>query len=185
MTNSRILHGGRTSAVQEDRVGLGTNILLVSELARSDTYLWLRGALSIGETSASSIQDGIDKTLAKIGDRGQIASLYIVGHGNEGLFEIGSDYLTANNAAGLQQFARLRGRFTPKGGVVLDGCKVGHAIELLKKLSVAMGNVKVSASTANQRLTPGMEGGIRECTGNSCTYTGAGWGDTIDWLLGQ
>jgi len=164
---------------------VGSTILLVSELVESDTYLWLRSALTIGEIRVTGVRDAVDKTLAKLGDRGQIASLYIVGHGNTSLMEIGSDLLSATNHAAMQEFGRLRGRFASDGGCVLDGCKVGHAIDLLKRLSVALGNVKVSASTANQRLTPGMEGGVRECVGNSCTYTGAGWSETIDWLLGQ
>ncbi|MBL8944145.1 MAG: DUF4347 domain-containing protein [Myxococcales bacterium] len=161
------------------------NILLVSELEESNTYLWLRSALLIGEIRAASVRDGIDKVLAKLGAQKKIDQLYVVGHGNTAGIEIGSDWVDADNAAALQQFARLRDRFTTAGTVILDGCKVGHAVSLLQRLSIALGNRSVSAATANQRLTPGMEGGIRECKGAACTYSGEGWSETIDRWLGQ
>lgn len=160
------------------------NVLLVSELERSDTYLWLRSAMLIGEIRARSVQDGIDKVLAQVGGR-KIEQLYVIGHGNTSGIEIGSDWVDASNEAALQQFARLRGRFTERGSLVLDGCKVGHAITLLQRVSLAIGGLPVTASTANQRLTPGMEGGIRECRGSTCTYSGEGWSETIDRWLGQ
>lgn len=111
-----------------------------------------------------------------------IDKLCIVGHGNQTGQQIGADWVDkgalSSHATNLK---RLRPHFCAGAEVTLEGCEVGHASSLMKELSNLLDGVPVRAGTAFQRpLIPGLEGGVRTCVPNRCSYTGRRPFDALD-----
>jgi hypothetical protein len=158
----------------------------------SDAVDWLDSLFTIGDILVISVQDMVDKVLARIGDN-PIRSLFVGGHGAPGYQSIGAGpnwdttgdkSLQINSATGHllgnseHHLMRLQRKFTSNGVVTLGGCKTGQGAAgetLLKELSRILG-VPVEAGTANQRpFVPGMEGSVTRCNASSCQSLESTW----------
>ncbi len=149
----------------------------------SDAVMWISGALSIGEINIVNVEDMVEQINRKCSGGKRIKSLEIVGHGNDTGQHVGADWLSATSLRTThgKQLKKLEPHFMQSAVVTLEGCKVGQAEELLKRLSLMWPGVRVRAKTALQRpLIPGDEGGVRECVNGRCTYSGAGFWDWVD-----
>lgn len=128
---------------------------------------------------ATSLQNMVNNILYDLWPGDRIVTIDIYDHGDRDSMRIGDGALVAHPAA-LAPLSLLRPRMAPQAVVTLHGCDVGHAKELLRMISARLGNVKVRAGTARQRILPGLEGGVRECKAMVCTYSGPGFWDWVD-----
>lgn len=156
----------------------------------SDSVDWLDSLFTIGDITAVSVQDMVDKVLRRVGDN-WIRSLFIGGHGSPGYQSIGSGttrdstgdlslQLDSSRLKGNSEhhLSRLNRKFSYEAVVTLGGCQTGSGTagaNLLKELSRILG-VPVEAGTANQRpFVPGMEGSVTRCTSSTCTSLPSTW----------
>lgn len=145
-----------------------------------DLTMWIDSALTWGDTGVQSVVDMVAKVnrLCSNGDR--IATLTIVGHGNEEGQYIGREWVTQKSLSthrpSLAQLARL---FSRPGQVVMGGCRQGRNGAFLLALSDIL-NVPVVGYTALQRPgVPGPEGGSTVCY-ITCTRSGRTSADSFD-----
>ena len=163
----------------------------------SDAVDWLDSLFTIGDILVVSVQDMVDKVIARVGSN-KIRSLFIGGHGAPGYQSIGAgpgwdtsgerslqiDSTTGRLTGSTTEhhLLRLSSKFASKGVVTLGGCRTGNGTAgqtLLLELSRVFG-VPVEAGTANQRpFVPGMEGSVSRCsstTGSCVSYPSTWWG---------
>ncbi len=104
-----------------------------------DLVGWLASATRWWEVSMHDTHSMVEGILERAGRR-PIRRLNIIDHGNPHGFQLGDDWITANN---LSQYAdileRLRGRFTSDGFVHLQHCQAGQNQELLCQLASILG----------------------------------------------
>lgn len=114
-----------------------------------------------------------------------VDQLCIVGHGNQTGQYIGADWVDFSSlGTHSKNLKRLRPHFCAGAVVTLEGCEVGNASSLMKGLSNLFDGVPVRAGTAFQRpLIPGLEGGVRTCVPDRCSYTGRRPFDVLDDAL--
>jgi hypothetical protein len=155
----------------------------------SDAVDWLDSLFTIGDILVVSVQDMVDKVIARAGSN-KIRSLFIGGHGSSGYQSIGAGphwdssgdrSLQIDSATGRlkgstteHHLLRLGPKFTTNGVLTLGGCQTGSGAAgqaLLLELSRVLG-VPAEAGTANQRpFVPGMEGSVSRCSATSGTCT--------------
>jgi hypothetical protein len=166
------------------------HIVVVGEGADFDGHRALGAFYNPTAIRATSVADMVERILAALEDAGdgarmctlrKIASLDIVDHGNATGQRVGSDRMTATSE-NVSLLARLRPHMATDALVILRGCRVGAAEDLLRRVSRVLGGVRVRAGTAVQRHFPfvGIEGREVECRDNTCTSTGRGFWDWVD-----
>lgn len=157
------------------------DIVVISDPGKFDGFYFLQGVMNIGEKYAKNVTDMVDQVLAFVHSGDSIIALTIHGHGNEQGQYIGIDWLDTTTLLQYRTtLAKLTTHFDGKAVVTLGGCNVGYAVDLLKQLSQLWGGVTVRAGTAKQLAFPGIEGGVRSCKINICSYRGPGFWDYFD-----
>lgn len=105
------------------------------------------------EIEVRGIYDMIEGIKAEVGSTDRIKKLHIFGHGNEDGMNIGKTWLTNRSVKWYaQDLAELAPLFTPDATVVLHGCQVGGAHDLIRKLTEVFGT-RVQAGTWYQLPT--------------------------------
>jgi len=155
-------------------------LTVIGKGSEFDGFRALNVILNPFSLRATSTTDMVNKVLKDLDEGDRIIALDIVDHGSKVHQRIGSDALTSSDQT-LVPLSRLRTRMAPGAVVTLHGCQVGHAEEMMKKISGKLGNVKVRAGTAYQRAFPGLEGGEKECKETVCQYSGPGFWDWVGW----
>ena len=163
----------------EQRGGKEVNVYVFSD-HKFDIVMWIDSALTLGEQGVLSIRDMVAKLQKLCADGTRIGELRILGHGNQNGQYIGSDWLEIGTLPSHQtDLAKLAPLFGPHGQVVMGGCRVGRATELLLALS-NLWHVPVSGFTALQRPPiPGDEGGRTTCL-VKCNSAGYTFADSFD-----
>ncbi|MFC2078791.1 DUF4347 domain-containing protein [Candidatus Bipolaricaulota bacterium] len=108
-------------------------ITVVEEASTADRYNWWSAALRSGEIQATSVEDMVDKILARLGEDGRIHRLILIGHGSSGNLsmgdgkghEQGKHIGIGNQAEWTDELDRLKGRFCDNALLTLRGCKTG------------------------------------------------------------
>lgn len=155
--------------------------IYVVDASKFDTVMWIDAALTIGEIEIAGVDDMVRKIETRCAGGDRIGELRIVGHGNDTGQYVGADWLSASTVRRHRPaLNRLQPLFSSEGVVVLGGCLVGHASELMILLADIL-NVPIRAFRASQRpLIPGDEGSRVQCY-ITCTREGRRGFDYLDW----
>jgi hypothetical protein len=163
----------------------GIEIVAVEDSPLDNGATWINGAIRLGELDVVSVNDMVNKVLARSNGR-PIRRLTLIGHGapghqsvgdGQGFDETGNRSLTFHPKTGKliggveAELARLAGKFAPEAVVTLRGCKValGDAGKgLLKRVSNLMGGVAVEGSEENHRAGYELPGTVIRCKGDTC-----------------
>jgi hypothetical protein len=168
------------------------DIVAVEDTPHDNGFDWLNAFFRPGNLNVTSVNDMVTKVLAQSGGR-PIRSLYIIGHAAPGDQSVGAgqavdstgtktlviDPSTGQLAGNAEaELARLVGHFAPGAVVTLGGCEVakGSAGQaLLQRVSTVLGGIPVDGGDRLQRLTPGMEGNVIRCEGQTCRVYSKAW----------
>ncbi len=147
-------------------------------------YYLSKANLTTVTIKVKSIQDLVNQLKVKCGNQRLVIQLDIVGHGYSKGQNIGDDFIAAPMVKFYnKELTEIEKCLHKDAIIVLGGCNVGYAQQLLSKLSNVFKGRKVMAGSAYQRpAVPGLEGGITTCKNDECSFAGkTGW-DYVDKL---
>jgi len=132
-------------------------ITVVEKADQDDPYNWWSARIRSAASKAESVEDMVDKVLARLGEDDSIGRLTLIGHGSPGNLSMGDQKEhvegkhigIANQDEWGEDIDRLKPRFSNDALLTLRGCNAGRGSEgreLVDLLHAKLG-VKVRAPT--------------------------------------
>ena len=138
------------------------HVTVVEEASTADRYNWWAAALRSGEIKAASVEDMVDKVLARLGEGGCIHRLTLIGHGSAGNLSMGDGKGKEawkhigidNHGEWAADIDRLKGRFSSSALLTLRGCNAGKGPDGRELVDLLHNRLEVKVRAPTGPTTP-------------------------------